>query len=302
MTQTDQLLDLMDSFPDAFKEVQPTEEKTAAALSSIDPDLDPSLQQLIAEFPSAFVDPAINLVAQKATSQSDSTNMEAAEQPTSVAEDAENGVTAIVNAQPIAAVSSLPTAQPGTYAQALRRQISTMTWGQVELYLTYGDDGLQSIWVTVGKSGTEVQSLCEAIARLINLLLAQQVPIPDIARQIRGIRGADSEGLGPNRILGLADLIGKVLQEAPTVLAPTQPESKQEDTVQAHPKHNGHSGNGHSNGNGTQVTDLMPAEVWATIADHDHAASVCPECGAELHQVNGCSGGACVVCGYSSCS
>ncbi len=301
MTQTDQLLDLMDSFPDAFKEVQSTEEETAAAPSSIDPDLDPSLQQLIAEFPSAFVDPAINLAAQKATSQSDSTNMEAAEQPTSVAEDAENGVTAIVNAQPIAAVSSLPTAQPGIYAQALRRQISTMTWGQVELYLTYGDNGLQSIWVTVGKSGTEVQSLCEAIARLINLLLAQQVPIPDIARQIRGIRGADSEGLGPNRILGLADLIGKVLQEAPTALTPIQP--SQEEAVQAPPKDNGHNGNGNGhNDNGAQATELIPAEVWTTIADHDHAASICPECGAELHQVNGCSGGACVVCGYSSCS
>lgn len=181
MAQTDQLLDLMDSFPDAFKEVQPTEEK-AAAPSNIDPDLDPSLQQLIAEFPSAFVDPAIHLATQEAASQSDSTNMEATEQPTSVAEEAENGVTAIVNAKP-AVASFLPTAQPGIYAQALRRQISTMTWGQVELYLTYGDEGLQSIWVTVGKSGTEVQSLCEAIARLINLLLANQVPIPDIARQ-----------------------------------------------------------------------------------------------------------------------
>ena len=187
----------------------------------------------------------------------------------------------------------LPIAQPGTYSHALTRTISTFTWGQIEVHLTYGDSSLQSVWATVGKSGTEVQSLCEAIARLINVLLATQIPIPDIARQIRGIRGADSEGLGPNRFLGLADLIGKVLQEAPTTLTPTQPSQEQV----APPKHNGHNGNGNGNGNGHNgngngsQTALMPAEVWTTIADHDHAASICPECGAELHQVNGCSGG-----------
>lgn len=306
MVRTDELLGLIDSFPEAFKDVQSTERgtevvgTTTSASPDVDPALDPQLQQLIAEFPSAFVDPAASPVGEDNRSES-------ARDDSALAESIDDeDVTAIVNAQPSApSFNPLPVAQPGTYSQSLTRQISTMTWGQVELYLTYGDSGLRSIWVTVGKSGTEVQSLCEAIARLINLLLANQVPIPEIARQIRGIRGADSEGLGPNRFLGLADLIGKVLQEAPTTLTPTQPSQEQA----APPKHNGngngHNGNGNGNGhngNGGQATALMPTEVWTTIADHDHAASICPECGAELHQVNGCSGGACVVCGYSSCS
>ncbi|UJB71213.1 ribonucleotide reductase [Acaryochloris sp. 'Moss Beach'] len=293
MTQTDDLLGLMDSFPDAFEQVQSATGMAdiAAITPDVDPALAPQLQQLIAEFPSAFMDPVTNLGGED--SQSELVNEDSALAETAI----EEAVTIAVDTPPTAtSVNPLPLAQPGTYSNALTRQISTMTWGQVELYLTYGDSGLQSMWVTVGKSGTEVQSLCEAIVRLINLLLANQIPIPDIARQIRGIRGADSEGLGPNRILGLADLIGKVLQEAPESLAPTQPTDRQEEAVQTL------ANNGNGSSNGTQVVTLMPTDTWTTIADHDHEASICPECGAELHQVNGCSGGACVVCGYSSCS
>lgn len=298
MAQTDELLGLIDSFPNAFQQASSTEEEAGvtAPAPNIDPALDPQLQQLIAEFPSAFMDPEVTL-------DGDDSQAEPTSEDSSLAEaEAEEATTP----KPQAAASNpLPIAQPGTYSHALTRTISTMTWGQVEMHLSYGDSGLQSVWATVGKSGTEVQSLCEAIARLINLLLANQIPIPNIAHQIRGIRGADSEGLGPNRILGLADLIGKVLQEAPTVLAPTQAPGSPEEAVQAASNHNSHNGNGNGNGHngkGTQATALLPAEVWTTIADHDHAASICPECGAELHQVNGCSGGACVVCGYSSCS
>lgn len=285
MAQTDDLLGLIDSFPDAFNQV----ESKANSAVQIDPALAPQLQQLMAEFPSAFVDPATHLGGE------DSQDDPVSEEPNLPDTEAvKETIDDVVQSTP----SPLPSAQPGTYAHALARTISTFTWGQVEIYLTYGDSGLQSVWVTVGKSGTEVQSLCEAIARLINQLLVNQIPIPDIARQIRGIRGADSEGLGPNRFLGLADLIGKVLQEAPTAWKPTQP--SQEEAVQ--PQQNGHNSNGHGHHHDAQATAVMPTDVWTTIADHDHAASICPECGAELHQVNGCSGGACVVCGYSSCS
>ena len=305
MAQTDQLLDLMANFPDAFKEAQSTNINQVTVPASIskvggvDDVLDPQLRQLMTEFPSAFIDPAADLAANANASESDTATLANATTYEQSKSSTEDSSTAIVSAQPTAA-SFVPMqlAQPGTYSQALKRQISTMTWGQIELYLTYGGGGLQSIWVTVGKSGTEVQSLCEAIARLINLLLAKQVPIPEIARQIRGIRGADSEGLGPNRILGLADLMGKVLQEAPTVLTPpTSDQGESAESALKYPEH----GNGH-NGNEAASTNILQAEVWTSIADHDHAASVCPECGAELHQVNGCSGGACVVCGYSSCS
>lgn len=311
MAQTDSLLELMDSFPDAFTAVQstfpatlsPADTANASLEHSSNEALDPQLRQLIAEFPSAFVNPTTESLAKTDVAGTDATSTDQKRNELLQASPAEN-TTAIVNPQQSTAAESLTpwqSAQPGLYSQALKRQVSTMTWGQVEVYLTYEDEGLQCLWVTVGKSGTEVQSLCEAIARLINLLLAQQVPILDIAKQIRGIRGADSEGLGPNRIMGLADLIGKVLQEAPTgvALASAAPAHEKSDTSSAPMSSNG-NGNGYSSE--TPSTDILQAEIWTTLTDHDHAASVCPECGAELHQVNGCSGGACVVCGYSSCS
>jgi|GEM_PF-2702244 len=311
MAQTDNLLELIDSFPDAFTAVQSTAPTALHLAHTSNADLedsshealDPQLRQLITEFPSAFVDPTPESLAKAEVAGTDSASTVQEMNEPLQASTGEH-TTAIVNTQQSVVAESLTpwqSAQPGLYSQALKRQVSTMTWGQVELYLTYGDGGLQSLWVTVGKSGTEVQSLCEAIARLINLLLAQQVPILDIAKQIRGIRGADSEGLGPNRIMGLADLIGKVLQEAPTaVTSPsTAPAHEQTDTPSA--LMSSGNGNGHSPSD-TTSTDKLQAEIWTTLTDHDHAASVCPECGAELHQVNGCSGGACVVCGYSSCS
>jgi hypothetical protein len=322
MAHTNNLLDLMNHFPSAFQTVQSGDRTDANDSPSSpanrdagddvwsDEALDLQLRQLMAEFPSAFVDPAGDRTANASTSEGEIAD-HFSQTPTSAQ---------VTSANPQSGVSTLPAfqlTQPGQYSQALQRQISTFTWGQVEVYLTYGDNGLQSLWVTVGKSGTEVQSLCEAIARLINLLLAAQVPTPEIARQIRGIRGADAEGLGPHRILGLADLIGKVLQEAPTLLTPmasdvpASPASEldvpktEEDTETATTRtqleqktnHNGHSGNG------KQSTDVPSAIAWPHLADDSgHSASICPECGAELHQVNGCSGGACVVCGYSSCS
>lgn len=175
---------------------------------------------------------------------------------------------------------------PKGYELTLHQQISTFGWGTVDVFLRYGAQGLAFIWVTVGKSGTEVQSFCEAIARLTNRLLALGTPVPEVVRDLRGIRGGDSEGLGPHRFLGLVDLIGKALQDAPQNLngipCPSPSTAVAVQTLkQAEPSQTAH---------------------WIDLSDSSAIASICPECGAELQQVNGCSGGACVVCGYSSCS
>ncbi|MGF1602860.1 MAG: hypothetical protein ACFCU8_12705 [Thermosynechococcaceae cyanobacterium] len=218
------------------------------------------------------------------------------------------------------------------YDRALQRHIQTFTWGEVLVYFTYRNDRLRSMWVTVGKSGTEVQSLCEAIARLINLLLSKQVPIAEICHQIRGIRGADSEGLGPHRILGLADLIGKALQEAPETLTTdlTAPHHNEVEPETEDGEIASSSSSSLATANATALDapiaasteDLGPslethplataapvpeapttdqASTWA-IPEQNLVAMLCPECGAELQHMNGCSGGACPVCGFSSCS
>ncbi len=266
MPQTKDLLNLIQEFPAAFADPE-------QAIASPPPSKNQALLALMAEFPEAFADPEAPKT--EATAQSEAESI--APPPT-----------------PQSAAPTLPTG----YSQALHRQISTFAWGQIDCELTYSSTGLERIWLTVGKSGTEVQSLCEAIARLVNLLLASGTPIPTLVKELRGIRGGDAEGFGPHRVLGLADLIGKLLQEAPEIGAI----SAQSQPAVSEPQI-------------TPATTSQPAEpaptvtlvnsdpAWANLpTDSRHSASLCPECGSELYQMNGCSGGACNVCGYSSCS
>jgi len=289
---TKDLLHLIQEFPQAFADPEsPAENSESQSTASLQAANLPAVNKtwlldLIQEFPQAFADPEAPLAA--------STSRGAV-----VAEDnlTEPALAAPLQANPLPHL-------PAGYACALRRRVPTFTWGQVDFNLTYEANGLAAIWITVGKSGTEVQSLCEAIARLINLLLAQHVPIPEIIREVRGIRGADSEGLGPNRVLGLADLVGKVLQEAPAhwgaISTPAQRlPDEPPTTLEATPDHEPQIVPEDSASRAALAEMESP---WGIAEPVGTSASLCPECGAELSQVNGCKGGACVVCGYSSCS
>ena len=297
MAQTRDLLTLVDEFPSAFANPDAQTVVPMGTSAVRHTPTDPTgrtqqLLQLVNEFASAFADP-------------DTSPPPVATAPAVVTEceDIPPAVLEAVASQPVV---------PAGHTQALHRRLTTIGWGQIDVYLSYGESRLQSIWIAVGKSGTEVHSLCEAIARLINLLLAQQVPIPEITRQIRGIRGADSEGFGPHRILGLADLMGKVLQEAPDNLGAPLPSTQVEPTdvfvdeigegaivspeLAAAPLA--------APSSATDSTSITSSEAftWASMPEDSQTASLCPECGAELQVMNGCSGGACNVCGYSSCS
>ncbi len=350
MAHTDKLLSLVDQFPQAFSDAQETpasfkegeaQPEVASRGQNSEQSNDRTTSQQIAapnnseplqahflslmqEFPQAFTDPseAVPTSSQSGTNEpSDSqtdTSSSLSESATSAPEEISQatGSTSSTNREDTQTPPA-PSLPPGDYDQALQRKVSTFTWGEVQIFLAYNQEGLRSIWVTVGKSGTEVQSLCEAISRLINLLLEKQVPIPEICRQIRGIRGADSEGLGPNRILGLADLVGKVLHEAPEQLTPagTVEPSKievQTSGISTHKPITASTSTDESNSSTQPSTTLrqealstttpQTAEGWSIPEVGTLTAMLCPECSAELHHMNGCSGGACPVCGYSSCS
>jgi hypothetical protein len=287
MANTQSLLALVDNFAEAFAD--PEAHRTGAIASPTGNQRSEnartrSLLTLVSEFPEAFADPEAPVAPTVAGS-------EAAPVKPSVAE--------------VSEVAAVEVALPAGYEWSLNRTVSTFTWGNIEAHLSYSTAGLASLWLVVGKSGTEIQSLCEAICRLTNLLLAHQVPVAEIVRQLRGIRGADSEGLGPHRILGLADLMGKVLQEAPatlsaaTTVAPVATVAVQKSAkVEAMPL----SG-GSQNGNSVvkSGSELLSSSLL-DLSDNNHRMGLCAECGSELQAMNGCSGGACLVCGYSSCS
>jgi hypothetical protein len=293
MANTETLLSFTTAFPEAFADpeaARPALETSPKQAVSNNPRIQ-SLLTLASEFPEAFVDPDLPVV-------SPATTPEPTAQP-------EQQVLAEASAMP-----SFSESLPAGYELSLNRTISTFTWGQIEAHLSYSAAGLASLWLVVGKSGTEIQSLCEAICRLTNLLLAHQVPVAEITRQLRGIRGADSEGLGPHRILGLADLIGKILQEAPATLSSNVVASLTVEQTSTAPaqvsvvvaESVSYTADAQVGSSQVKTGSELLSQPLLNLSDNNHRMSLCPECGSELQAMNGCSGGACQVCGFSSCS
>ncbi|MEF2965408.1 adenosylcobalamin-dependent ribonucleoside-diphosphate reductase [Paenibacillus sp. M1] len=162
-------------------------------------------------------------------------------------------------------------------------------------YITINDlNGIPSeIFLNVGKAGSDVFAMAEALGRVCSLFLrygdhGHKVEL--LIKHLKGIGGSGAIGFGPNRVESIADAVAKAL----------------ETHVQNGP-YDGHD----------------PAPVAATVAhheDHDHAANqgsaggshahhgaaatsrdLCPSCGsASLINIEGCK--TCSNCGYSKCS
>jgi ribonucleoside-diphosphate reductase alpha chain len=131
-----------------------------------------------------------------------------------------------------------------------------------------GRDGLPfEVFLNVGKAGSDVAAVAEALGRLCSLCLRLPAAMPARARveaivdQLGGIGGASSLGFGPSRVRSLPDALARVLAEA-AGLAESEagPEPRQ---------------------SAPRGTDLCPACGQATLRHREGCAS-CP-------------------CGYSAC-
>lgn len=89
-----------------------------------------------------------------------------------------------------------------------------------EAFVTINEDGSGNpleMFVTVGKSGSDIVADAEAIGRLVSFALRAEAMMPPrerlyrIARQLRGIGGSRSTGLGPGKVRSLADGIAQVI-------------------------------------------------------------------------------------------
>jgi ribonucleoside-diphosphate reductase alpha chain len=73
------------------------------------------------------------------------------------------------------------------------------------------------MFVNVGKAGSDVTAMAEALGRLISLTFRMASPIPPIERahkiaaELIGIGGARSLGFGENRVRSLPDAVAKVM-------------------------------------------------------------------------------------------
>lgn len=196
---------------------------------------------------------------------------------------------------------------------------------------TNGGNQPLEMFINVGKAGSDVTAMAEAVGRLISLIFRIASPIPamdrarKIAAELVGIGGARSMGFGENRVRSLPDAVAKVIDRHFGFFAKHRLENAvpADATIHADSKPtptNGHAaaqpipsnGNGNGNGNGKtahiQPPVVEPEEQPLTIPAQQMllterrvvTVDLCPGCGeASLVFEEGCK--KCYSCGYSEC-
>lgn len=184
---------------------------------------------------------------------------------------------------------------------------------------TNGGNQPLELFMNVGKAGSDVTAMAEAMGRLISLLFRIASPIPAIERahkvaaELIGIGGARSLGFGENRVRSLPDAVAKVIDRHFGFFT----KHRLEDTVAAGVANgNGsavvQSTNGHTipslqnnlgNQQTTQKTDEEPVpEGQQALFSEQRMVTVdlCPSCGeGSLVFEESCK--KCYSCGYSEC-
>jgi len=136
------------------------------------------------------------------------------------------------------------------------------------------------VFVDIGKGGSDIKAMAEALGRLASLVLRVSSPLSpkervnEIVNQLSGIGGPRSMGFGKNRVRSLPDALAQALEEQYLGVADSQEEESPLE-VKSAPQGWG--------GEKPQV-----------------AADICPGCGnVSFVAVEGCQ--TCYSCGYSEC-
>ncbi len=158
--------------------------------------------------------------------------------------------------------------------------------GSVNVTLNSDSDGLLEVFVAIGKAGSDVAALAEALGRLISLQLRIESPLSQndraraIAEQLKAIGGSASIGFGMDRVRSLPDAVAKAimlhLESAGTDPVAPAGEGAGLSPSQAKPP------------------TFTPAQAFTAIGN------LCPQCGCNtLIYAEGCK--KCMSCGYSEC-
>ena len=168
--------------------------------------------------------------------------------------------------------------------------------GSAFITVNHDSDGNPfEVFVIIGKAGSEVTAMAEALGRLISTTLrfGNHLPAKERAReimeQLHGIGGSRSVGFGPNRVRSLPDAVAKAIGMHFGLI-----EYKKEINLAQSVSNDGLLNNSitsekPSNGNGLSQLTLLP-----------HLKDLCPSCGeAALAYEESCK--KCYSCGYSEC-
>ncbi|MFH1186602.1 MAG: adenosylcobalamin-dependent ribonucleoside-diphosphate reductase [Candidatus Levyibacteriota bacterium] len=191
------------------------------------------------------------------------------------------------------------------------------------------------LFITVGKSGSDVAAMADALGRMISLTLRLNGQLPprerikQIVAQLIGIGGTKSVGFGGNKVRSLPDAVAKVLSAHFAFAVNGVVEDKH---TASHANGNLHNGVSNGVSNGVLNGDLnrpvrthieMPTPSTPSVKKEEIVAmeqltlsttsgnlsqdglstglfDICPECGSgSLAYEEGCR--KCYSCGYSEC-
>lgn len=179
--------------------------------------------------------------------------------------------------------------------------------GKANITLNSDEDGLLEVFVNVGKAGSDIAGLAEALGRLISLHLRIASPLSpserarEIIDQLRGIGGSRAVGFGPEQIRSLPDAVARALElhlatpeeHQPQAMVTEMPQHIMESTSEDDAS--GHYANGVANGAGGGL--LLPQ---GASASYRVTGNLCSQCGCNtLVSEEGCK--KCYSCGYSEC-
>ncbi len=143
------------------------------------------------------------------------------------------------------------------------------------------------VFVEIGKAGSDIKAMAEAMGRLMSLTLRMASPVSpverirEIVKQITGIGGARSYGFGKRRVMSLPDAVGQALAENYLNVSYGSEEDGQGAEM------------------GVEVAPVA-AEHKSKSAIPSSAADLCPSCGdSAFVRTEGCH--TCFACGYSEC-
>lgn len=163
------------------------------------------------------------------------------------------------------------------------------------------------VFITIGKSGSDIAAMAEALGRIISLNLrlagglSPRERIRQVVAQLAGIGGAGSIGFGKERVRSLPDAVAKVLSKHYGFIINGKVEDKKSTGSNGQAKQEVVNGEGFGQ---TPQPDIVLMQQLALDGDGASSATslfdICPECGSgTLAYEEGCK--KCYSCGYSQC-
>jgi ribonucleoside-diphosphate reductase alpha chain len=168
--------------------------------------------------------------------------------------------------------------------------------GKINITINSDEQGPLEVFVNLGKAGSDIAALSEALGRLISLNLQILSPLSQtdrakvIAEQLRGIGGSRSVGFGAQQVRSLPDGVARALELHLESLQQTD-----EDTSNAN--ENSNRGNLASQEEHNEEEQSFNA---LNLSNLTVTGNLCPQCGCNtMVYEEGCR--KCYSCGHSEC-